>query len=192
LPIPVALPERDLQRADELVSRALALDPNSAFAHMQKAWTLLIQGHPDQAMSEAERALSLDTAKAADAYANMCEASIALGRSEKGLEFFDKAIRLSPHDPVLWYFYEAKARAYNELKQYDQAIESARRAIAINPSTPASVYGALSLAYLYTGQFEKSLEACNQAIRLSPHDPDCYRQNAGAYLALKQYDQAIE
>ena len=88
--------------------------------------------------------------------------------------------------------YGGKARAYNELKQYDQAIESARRAIAINPSSPLSGYSALSDAYLLTGQFEKSLEACDQAIRLSPRDPDCYRHKAGAYFAMKQYDQAIE
>ena len=67
---------------------------------MGKAYTLLIQGRPDQAMSEAERTLSLDPAMS-DAYANMGEVSIALGRFEKGLEFFDKAIRLSPHDPAL-------------------------------------------------------------------------------------------
>ena len=107
----------------------------------------------------------------------MGEASIALGRFEKGLEFFDKAIRLSPRDPDLSELYGAKVRAYLALKQYDQAIESARRAIAINPSSPSSGYIALSLAYLYTGQFE-SLEPRDQAIRLSPRDPDCYQHKS--------------
>lgn len=45
-------------------------------------------------MSEAERALSLDPTMVG-AYANLGEASMALGRFDKGLEFFDKAIRLS-------------------------------------------------------------------------------------------------
>ena len=112
-------------------------------------------------MPETERALSLDPTQAS-AYATRGEASMALGRYEKALEFFDKAIRLSPHDPVLHYFYGAKARAYNGLKQYDQAIETARRAIAINPSIPYSGYDALGLAYLYTGQFETSLEPCGR------------------------------
>ena len=57
-----------------------------------------------------------------------------LGQFEKSLEFSDKAIRLSPHDPSLEVFYQQKAAAYFGLKQYDQAIESARRAIAINPN----------------------------------------------------------
>jgi adenylate cyclase len=187
----IGLPERDLQRADELVSRALALDPNSAYAHEEKAWVLLDQGRLDEALAEAERAHSLDPANPY-AYANMGEAFIALGRFEKALDFFDKAIRLSPHDPVLYYFYGAKARAYNELKQYDQAIEAARQAIAINPSSPLSGYAALGSAYVYTGQSDKSLETCDQAIRLFPRDPECYSDSSRAYYAMKQYDQAIE
>jgi adenylate cyclase len=187
----IGLPERDLQRADELVSQALALDPNSAFAHQEKAWVLLDQGRADQAMSEAERALSLNPTMA-DAYANMGWASMTLGHFEKGLQFFDKAIRLSPHDPILYDLYGGKASAYNELKQYDEAIEWARRAIAINPSVWQRGYSALGLAYLYTGRFEKSVESCDQLIRLSLRDPDCYRIKAGAYFAMMQYDQAIE
>src|SRR5262249_46600299 len=66
------------------------------------------------------------------------------------LEFFDKAIRLSPRDPALYYLNGAKARAFTKLKQYDQAIESARRAIAINPSNLLSGYESLGLAYFYT------------------------------------------
>jgi tetratricopeptide (TPR) repeat protein len=88
--------------------------------------------------------------------------------------------------------YGAKARAYTKLKQYDQAIEAARRGIAINPSNLLSGYESLGTAYIYTGQFEKSLESCGQAIRLGARDPDCYSISAGAYFAIKQYDQAIE
>ena len=57
-----------------------------------------------------------------------------LGQFEKSLEYLDKAIRLSPHDPTLAAWYLGKAASYFGLKQYDQAIESARRAIAINPN----------------------------------------------------------
>jgi adenylate cyclase len=57
----VGLPERDLHQADELVSRALALDPNAPGAHVGKAYSLLIQGHLDEALAEAERTLALVT-----------------------------------------------------------------------------------------------------------------------------------
>ena len=57
-----------------------------------------------------------------------------LGQFEKALEYFDKAIRLSPRDPALFNFYEGKSAGYFALKQYDQAIDSARQSIAIRPN----------------------------------------------------------
>jgi len=49
-----------IKRADELVSQALGLDPNDGWAHANKALLLQIQGHPDEAIAENERALALD------------------------------------------------------------------------------------------------------------------------------------
>ena len=37
---------------------------------------------------------------------------LLLGEFEKSLEFYDKAIRLSPRDPVLSYWYSGKAAAH--------------------------------------------------------------------------------
>ena len=56
---------------------------------------------------------------------------LALGQYQKGLEIFDKAIRLSPRDPELQFMDGGKSWAYFGLKQYDQAIDWARRAIAV-------------------------------------------------------------
>ena len=52
------------------------------------------------------------------------------------LEYVDKAILASPSDPSVTYWYSNKAWANFGLKRYDQAIELARRAIAINPYNP--------------------------------------------------------
>lgn len=75
--------------------------------------------------------------------------------------------------------YTCKAWAYNELGQYDQAIEWGRRSIASNPSSG----GYVNLGWAYV------------TILLGPHDPvlhDLYEGKAKAYLGLKQYDQANE
>jgi tetratricopeptide (TPR) repeat protein len=52
---------------------------------------------------------------------------------QMSLESIDDAIWLSPHDSFRSVWYADKAGSHIALKQYDQAIESARRAIAINP-----------------------------------------------------------
>ena len=53
-------PKGDLERADELASKALALDPDEVWAHTNKGWILLAQRRDDEAVAEFERALALD------------------------------------------------------------------------------------------------------------------------------------
>ena len=52
----------DLKRADELASRALALDPNDHTAHHAEGPHTHFSGAPDEAIAEHERALALDPA----------------------------------------------------------------------------------------------------------------------------------
>jgi TolB-like protein len=128
-------PEGDIKRGDELVSRALALDPNYARPHSLKAAILSRQGRVDEAIVENERALALDPAQLY-AVAGLSWDYLYLGQFEKSLEFSDKAIRLSPHDPMLEQWYRARAAASFGLEQYDRTIEWVRRAIAIRANNP--------------------------------------------------------
>jgi tetratricopeptide (TPR) repeat protein len=157
-------PKADTRRADELISRALALDPTAAGAHGDKAWNLFNQGRFEEAIAERERALALNPADVGTiqglAWDHAC-----LGQYEKSLELFDNAIRLSPRDPALQFMYFGKSRTYFGLKQYDQAIDRARRAITIGPNNP----------------FPHAILAA--ALALTGHEPEA-RQALQDYLAL--------
>jgi tetratricopeptide (TPR) repeat protein len=50
----------NFRRADELVSKALALDPDAYWAHSMKGWVLLAQSRNDEAVAEFEGALAVD------------------------------------------------------------------------------------------------------------------------------------
>jgi adenylate cyclase len=82
----------------------------------------------------------------------------SLGHFEKGLELFDKAIRLSPRDPALQFMDFGKSSTYFGLKQYDQAIDWARRAIAIGPNNPFA-QATLTAALALTGHQAEAREA---------------------------------
>jgi adenylate cyclase len=145
-------PQADLKRADELASRALAVDPNYWSAHSVKGQVLKAEGRLNDAIVEFERAIALDP-NSVDAVANLGDAYIRLGQYKKAIEFTDKAIQLSPYDPAVFFWYWSKSFSHFRLQQYDQAIEWARRAIAINPnflpgpgSTPPHVILAAALA----------------------------------------------
>ena len=126
-------PQADLKRADELaVARARPRCELRGFP-FTKGQVLRAERRFDDAIAEYERALALDP-NLATSVASLGDTYFALGQYEKAIEFYDKATRLSPRDPDLFFWYTNKGVAYFALKQDDQAIECARRAIAINPS----------------------------------------------------------
>jgi len=172
--IPVAFgrsadPKGDLERADELASRALALDPNYAEAHAAKSLKFAMQGRRDEAMTENERVLALDPA-AVYAYANLGWDHMYLGQFEKSLEFSDKAIRLSPHDPELENWYRLRMAAYFGLKQYDRSIEWSRRAIAIKANN-LWAYFDLIAALALTGREAEAHETLQSYLASVPSGP---------------------
>jgi adenylate cyclase len=163
-------PKGDLKRADELAGKALALDPNYARAHSIKGGILRSQGRLDESIAEYERALALDPAMVI-AVVGWGWDSLNLGQFEKGLEFFDKAIRLSPHDPILAFFYYGKAWGYFGLKQYGQAIESARRAIAISPNDFPGPHINLIAALALAGHEAEAHKALQNYLASVPDGP---------------------
>ena len=150
-------PGDDLKGADVLLSKALALDPNYAPAHLVKAFVLQSESHLDEAIAEDRRAIDLDPSLV-DAYWHMGFVMRRLGEFQTSLEFIDKAIRLSPRDPFRASWYADKAGSALALKQYDQAIELARRAIAISPNN-GTPYPYLVVGLALTGQESEAHEA---------------------------------
>ena len=94
-----------------------------------------------------------------------------LGQFEKSLEFLDKAIRLSPHDPYLGRWYHGKAAGHFGLKQYDQAIEWARRAIAISPNANPWTHLNLIAALALAGHEAEAHEALQNYLASVPSGP---------------------
>jgi adenylate cyclase len=162
-------PKTDLERADELASKALALDPNYASAHNAKAGIVSFQGRHDQAIAENERALALDPAQLF-AVAGLSWDYLYLGEFEKSLEFSDKAIRLSPRDPTLEDWYRARAAGNFGLKRYDRTIEWARRAIAIKANN-LWAYLNLVAALALTGRDAEAREALQNYLASVPEGP---------------------
>jgi peptidoglycan hydrolase-like protein with peptidoglycan-binding domain len=60
-------------------------------------------------------------------------------------------------------------RAQSDLGHQDEAVESFRRAIAINPGAPAYQWTLLSTAYARAKRPADAREAMNTFLRLSPH-----------------------
>jgi adenylate cyclase len=163
-------PKGDLERADQLESKALALDPENTWAHLNKGIILRFQGRTEEAVAEHERALALAPSNV-DAVGNLGFDYERLGEFDKSIEYFDEAIRGSPYDPSLQYWYGDKAAANFGLKRYDQAIEWARQAIAINPNYVQYVHATLVAAFALTGHDAEAREALQRYLALPSAGP---------------------
>ena len=172
--LPVAIgfsgdPKGDLKRADELESKAIALDPDWAWPHDIKGSILRTQRRTEEAAAEHERALALDPSNA-EAAAQLGIDYRFLGQFDKSVQYLDRAILASPSDPSLNYWYDSKAWANFGLKNYDQAIELARRALAINPNNPFA-HLALVAALALTDHNAEAREALQRYLALPSSAP---------------------
>ncbi len=163
-------PRGDLQRADELESKALALEPDWTYNHDLKGTILRTQGRTEEAVAEHERALALDPSNV-DAVFQLGFDYEFLGRFDKSIEYFDKAILASPHDPGLAYWYGGKAVANFGLKRYDLAIEWARRTIAINPNNVQFAHALLVAALAFADHDAEAREALQRYLSLPSTGP---------------------
>ena len=125
----------DIRKGDELVSQALALDPNAYGAHFAKSELLLTQRRFEAAAAEAERALALNPS-AVNAYGGLSLANSFLGRPQQALDYAEKAIRLSPRDPLLYVYQFEKGFALALLHRDEEALQWLRLAAAGAPEWP--------------------------------------------------------
>jgi adenylate cyclase len=130
-------PQADRVRADELVSRALAVDSNNYLAHYARSFFLAPQ-RPDEAIVEAERTLALNPSFV-PAYISLWIANWTAGRTEKADEYADAALRLSPHDSLAYLYLGEKGDGLFNQSRYEAATEFFKRAIAVSPE-PVSLY----------------------------------------------------
>jgi adenylate cyclase len=148
-------PEADLRRADDLVSKVLAIDPNDGEAHAVKAQILRAQaqilGMQDrfaQAIGEYETAISLGHISPGT-LRNLARAKILVGAPAEAIPFLEQSLRISPRDPNIGYIYYRLGLAHILLGHTDEAIQWYQKTGPRFYSCPACTYvelaGALGL-----------------------------------------------
>lgn len=153
--------------AEVAVTKALALAPDSADAHLTHGMVLFAMRAPERALREFEFAVSLE-ASLATAHAYLGLMKVFLGRARETRAHVAEAMRLSPRDPLLflWHFFVGVADIHRGRMVH--ALASLRRSVEINPKWGLSQFvlaGALGLA----GLLAEAADVCAVAQRLAPN-----------------------
>lgn len=112
-------PAESLMRSVELCRKALTSDPSDPDSLALWGIIQMAQGQYDQAIATGEEALALGPNNA-EVHVMVAVNKYYIGKYQKAIELFKKAMRLHPHYPA-WYPYFL-GKAYTEIQQYDLAL----------------------------------------------------------------------
>ena len=124
--------EAELAQAARMVSEALIEQPNSAWAHYVKGEVLRCQRHIGEASLEYQRAIALNRNFSA-ATANLAYAKILVGEPDEALPLLQRAIQMSPRDPLLAIWHSRIGQAEMYLEHYERAQTDFETSVRLNP-----------------------------------------------------------
>jgi len=115
--------------------------------------------------------------------------------NEKAGELFQKAIEREPNFALgytgLAYFFLEQEGFHGEKRLLDSAVESARHAIALDPSEVRS-YTTLARAYYRKGWYSQCDEALQKALELGPNDDTANALAGTRAIARHQFFEAYQ
>lgn len=172
--------EASLNRAEQLLQRAIALQPDFARAHAAMGFVLSVRSSEfgndpmagkgrefnEQALQWAERALVLDP-NLAEGYAAKGNVLENLGRWTECKEAYRRSIELDPNFATAHQWY---ARNLSEEGYIDEAMTELKQAVALDPLAPRILdnYGGY---LIWLGKYPEALAVLDQVLAIQPDSP---------------------
>jgi adenylate cyclase len=156
-----------LEPAFQLEQQAIALDDSLSPAHGLLATIYVQKGQYDQAVTEAERGITLNP-NSAFGYSSLAEVMNNTAKPAEALVAVEKAMRLDPRNSDR-YLYE-QGFAYTRLGRYEEAIPALKRDLALTNSLWDHVL--LVLDYIELGQEDAARADAAEVERRSALNPN--------------------
>ena len=153
-----------LERAFELLQRAIGLDDSLPEAHSILGLVYAFKKQHDQAVAEGERAIALN-ANYADGYVWLGFIACFTGKLEEVFELLKQAQRLNPHPPFI--YYATLGHAYYLQRRYEEAIAAQKKSLLLNP-TNAGDHILIACSYIELGRKQEARAEIREGLRLSP------------------------
>ena len=154
----------NLERANELAEKGVALDGTSAIAVARLGQIQAWLRRYDQAIANFEKAIAL-APNNAEVYADFGQILNYWGDPERALEMSAKAFGLDALAPPLWEFYAGISHFL--LRQYDQALSRFIRVIERTPKF-VSAYTYLASTYVELDRLDDARGAMKTVLEIMP------------------------
>ena len=191
----VSMEVEDFGAAEEAINEAIALTPEEAWLHTERAWLLETVGDYGAALNELGLAIELDPENG-DNYARRGNILRELGEMDEALGLHLRAVELNPEDPTM---HMDLAETYKQMEDPGMAIEHYNQAVKLNDGE-AWFYDARADAYFMLGDYDMALADLERASELEPEDRGFFSRAGDIFLhdledperALDYYTRAVE
>ncbi len=180
----IAIAMANMPAAAELISAAIAEQPDYFEAHSNLGHVLLELGRNDEAIAHCERAIATRE-DFPEAHFNLANALHAQQRYEGALQHYQRALALNPDYAAAW---ANLGLVQQELGQGDAAIDSFNQALAREPNF-AQVHNNLGNLFTAAGKLDRAVQHYQQALAIAPAFAEA-RSNLG--IVHKQRDEHAE
>jgi TolB-like protein/Tfp pilus assembly protein PilF len=159
--------EKQLEEAVAVGRKSIELDDKDGLLRFMYGRALLARKAYGDALAELETAIELNPSLAVT-YCGLGDSLAYEGRISEAIPYFQKAIDLSPHDPLRWAFYSYRALAHIFAREFERANEWAQRATRV----PNAHYWAFAHRVSALGHLERPYERDGALSELLQRKPD--------------------
>ena len=177
--------EWDFKQAGIYLKEAIQINPNNVIGLRGNAALNMFLGNYEESSNYYEKAEKLEPFSLLELFYHGGHHFFG-GHTEKILEYGNRLIALEPHFAG---GHLLLGIGYNNLKQYDKAIEAVETAVKLNPDLVGHCI--LGVAYAEKGERGKAEEILAKMQTLAfPNEGNSWFGRV--YLALKDYDRAFD
>ena len=179
-------PKSEIAEGFRLLRLALSIDGNATLAlSMLGRATAAFSGDFDTAREMVDRAVALNP-NSFRAWEERGWTYLTAGQPEEAIRSFERRIRLSPFDPLLFATFAGMSVAFIGLGRFDEAVSAAKKAVRQNPLFPFA-YRCLASALAHLGREAEAREAVAGLLELDPDFRISERVARGDVSGLQLY-----
>ena len=157
--------KEDFAQAEALVREVLTVSPRSPIAHYAYGQVLRATRRNEQCIPEYQEALAFNHSWV-DALAGLGWCKFWVGLFDEAIELHKQALRLSPRDPQIGYWYHRIGQVHLLQSRTQEAIPWLEKGRSAIPTFPLA-YSFLGAAYALNGETERGVKELAETYRLS-------------------------
>ncbi|NIS54314.1 MAG: tetratricopeptide repeat protein, partial [Phycisphaerae bacterium] len=136
-------PEESIEKAFEMVQKALSVDESDATSLALLSSIYVVMRQYEKAIDAGERSIAL-APNASVGYGNLGSTLCYAGRIDEGIDILKQGIRLNPFPDQL--FFLNLGRCNRQRGQYEEALIAYKKALSLSPN---NIFNHMSLAAIY-------------------------------------------